>query len=154
ILDGVEARLPIRDGGVHVVLLVPIDRHADEGEEGRIPRLHRPGEEDGVSGDPVLAHAPLNEIDAEVDVTADLDGAAEGDLPVALREVEVPAGELGAPDMHRVVDARSPGEVLDVVVAPVLTRGHGPGTLAGDLVQLGTLELASQDPLRVRRQGE
>src|SRR5581483_5828838 len=106
VLDRVEAGTPVRDGGVHVMLPVALHAHPDEGKERRVPRLDRPGEEDGVGGDAVLAHAALDEVDAEVDVAADLDRPAEGDLAVALGEMQVAAGELRARDMHGVVDAR------------------------------------------------
>ena len=54
-----------------------------------------------VSGDAVGLHAALDEVDVEVDETAHLDGAAEGDLTVALREVRVAAGEQRSGHLHR-----------------------------------------------------
>ena len=63
----------------------------------------------------------------EVDPTRHLDRAAEGDLAVALREVEVAHRELGALDIDREVDARSARDVLDVAVAAVLARRNRPG---------------------------
>src|SRR5206468_6597893 len=134
ILDRVQARAAVGDRGIHVVVLAArlVHGHADEGQELAIPWLDPAGDEHGVRLQAVLVHAVLDEVDTEVDVPAHLDGSAEGDLAVTLREVEIAAGELGARNVHRIEDAAAPGEVLDVVVAAVLAGRHGASSLPAD----------------------
>jgi hypothetical protein len=91
-----------------------------------------------------LLHAALDEVHAGVDEPAHLDGAAEGDLAVALTEVQVAAGQRGAGDVDGVVHARAAGEVLDVVVSAVLAGRHGASALLGHRLRLGTGERAGQ----------
>lgn len=50
-----------------------------------------------------LLHAALHDGEFDGDDAGHLDGAAEGDLPVALREVQVAHAELGPFDVHRQV---------------------------------------------------
>src|SRR5215211_3732947 len=156
VLDGVQARPLVGQGGVHVVVGVGVvvDRDADERDELAVARLDPTRQEDRVGGDPVLLHAALDQVDAEVDEAAHLDGAAEGDLPVALAEVEVAAGQLGPGHVHREKHPRPAGPVLDVVVAAILPRRHRPGAFAGDLVELGARQRASKRALLQRGQGQ
>src|SRR5215218_2132582 len=102
VLDGVQAGPLVGQGGVHVVVGVGVvvDRDPDERDELAVARLDPTRQEDRVGADPVLLHAALDQVDAEVDEAAHLDGAAEGDLPVALAEVQVAAGQLGPGNMH------------------------------------------------------
>src|ERR671917_2869219 len=90
----------------------------------------------------VLLHAALDQLDAEVYVAGHLDGPAEGNLAVPLREVQVPQRELRPIDVHREVDARADREVLDVAVAAVLARRDRPAGLTGGPLEL----LAAQGP--------
>ena len=126
--------------------------HADEGEELAVPRFDAARDEHRVRRDAVLLHAALDEVDAEVDVPAHLDGAAEGDLAVTLGEVQVAAGELGARNVHGIEDAAAPGEVLDVVVAAVLAGRHRAGALPADTLGLTAPQRPGQDPVLERRQ--
>ena len=106
----------------------------------------------GFGVDAVLVHAVLDQVDAEVDEPAHLDRAAERDLAVALGEVQVAARQLRAVDVDRVVHAASTSEVLDVVVAAVLPRGHGARALARDLRQVAARQRPGQRVVLERRQ--
>ena len=66
---------------------------------------------------------------AQIEVAGHLDGAAEGDLAVALREVDVAHREAAALHVDGEVDLRAAREVLDVAVAAVLARRHGARAL-------------------------
>lgn len=66
-----------------------------------------------------LGHSVLDHAELERDHAGHLDCAAEGDLAVALREVEVSDGELGAWDVHGEIHLGATGEVLDVAVSAV-----------------------------------
>src|SRR3712207_4498433 len=131
VADGVQAGVAVGQRRVHVDVRVVavVDRDADEREELGVARLHPARHEDRVGGDAVGLHAALDEVDVEVDEAAHLDGAAEVDLAVPLAEVQVPTGEQGAIDVHRVEHPAAAGEVLDVVVAPVLPGRDGAGEI-------------------------
>jgi hypothetical protein len=90
----------------------------------------------------------------QVDEPAHLDGSAEGDLAVALGEVQVAHRQLRAGHEDRVEDPAALGQVLDVLVAAVLPRRRRPGRLAGDAVELGALQPAEDGVLREGRQGQ
>ena len=88
----------------------------------------------------------------EVHEAAHLDRAAEGDLTVTLAEVQVAEGQIGTRDEDRVEDARTLGEVLDVLVATVLARRSRAGGLGGDTVELGTGERAQNSTFGLGRE--
>lgn len=121
VLDGAEAGLAVRDGRVEVVLFsLLVDREALEGEVAAGSELGFHGarvEERGFEAH--LGHAVLQDSEFERDDPRHLDGAAEGDLPVPLREVQVADGEFGARNVHGEVDFGAAREVLDVAVAAV-----------------------------------
>src|ERR1700736_999454 len=90
ILDSVEAGTAIGNMCIEVVLLACflIDGDPLEHQVFREAWLDRARLEDRID-DPVFSHAALDEIDADIDVARHLDGAAEGDLAVALRPMDV-----------------------------------------------------------------
>ena len=88
----------------------------------------------------------------EVHEAAHLDRAAEGDLTVTLAEVQVAEGQIGTRDEDRVEDARTLGEVLDVLVATVLARGSGAGGLGGDAVELSARQPAQDSTFGLGRE--
>lgn len=79
--------------------------------------------------------AALHDGQLQRDDAGHLDGAAEGDFAVALREVEVADAELGARDVDGEEDFAAPAQVFDVAVAAVLrAAGDGPCALFADFV--------------------
>src|SRR5699024_10742384 len=80
--------------------------------------------------------------------------AAEGDLAIALGEVQVTDVEVRPVHEHRVEDPGALGEVLDVLVAAVLPRRGGACALAGHAVVVGCTHTAEDGTVRLRRQGE
>lgn len=61
----------------------------------------------------------------ELEEATHLDGAAEGDLAITLREVHVAHTEISSFNEHREVHLASPAQVLDVAIAAVLSPGNG-----------------------------
>ena len=102
----------------------------------------------------VGVHAALDQVDVQVDEPAHLDRAAEGDLPVALAEVQVAHGQVRPVDEDGVEDPGALGEVLDVLVAAVLPRGCGAGGLGGGVGERLTLQGAQDRVLGQGRQGQ
>src|SRR5205823_15019666 len=135
----------------HVVLQAILNGKTDEREERRVLWLHRPREKDRVGHLAILGHAALNQVDPEIDVAADLDRAAEGELTIALREVQITARELRAGHPYGIVDACTTREVFNIVVPAVLAAGHGAGALAGDLLRRCARGLAGEHALFQRR---
>lgn len=129
-----------------------IHRDADEGEELRVARLDPARHEDGVGRDAICLHAALDQVDVEVDEPTHFDRPAEGDLPIALAEVQVTPGEQGPRHVHGKEDARAPGEVLDVVVAAVLPGRHRARPLLGHPLVVRAGERAQQRPGAQRRE--
>ena len=82
-------------------------------------RLDGPGQEDWGFHVEVL-HPVLHHGQFDGDDACHFDRAAEGDLPVALAEVEVAHAEFGTGDVHRQERAAAAGEVFDVAVSAVL----------------------------------
>src|SRR5829696_7567254 len=158
VLDGVQAGLSVSDGEVQVVLgIVLADPDALEDQEAGVPGLEVAKLEDRhVRGavQCVPLHAALDQLDAEVYVAGHLDGPAEGDLTVPLREVQVPHRELGAVDVHREVDARPDREVFDVDVTAMLARRNRPDGLPGSPLELTTAQRPQQRVLLERRKGQ
>src|SRR5439155_13244552 len=84
------------------------------------------------------------------------DRTAEGDLAVALAEVQVAHRETGAGHVDREVDLRAAREVLDVAIAAVLARRHGARAFGADLVldvALGAAAMGGWREWRVRQAG-
>ena len=76
----------------------------------------------------------LHHLELDRDDAGDLDGSAEGDLAVALGEVQVAHAELGALDVHGQVHFAAARQVLDVAVAAVFgTAGDGARALFANL---------------------
>lgn len=121
ILNDPQTSLPIRNCRIQIMLLaVLVD---GEPFECQIPAgaelgFNRAGVEDGRLH-PHLRHPVFDHCELDRDDTRHLDGAAEGDFPVALREVQVADGEFGPWDVHGEVDFGAAGEVLDVTVSSV-----------------------------------
>ena len=153
ILDDPQRGLAVRDRGVHVVLFaVLVDGEALEGEHAPRAELgfHGAGEEDGgfAVDHPQLGLAAFHDGEFEGDDAGDFDGAAEGDLAVALAEVEVADGEFGAFHVDGEVDFAAAGEVLDVAVAAVFgSAGDCPGAFAANFFFDGVICGAGVDAL-------
>src|SRR5262249_18794822 len=156
VLDRVQARPAVGDGSIQVVVLAAglVHRHADEREEFAVTWLDATRYKNGGRRYAVLVHTVLDEVDTEVDVPAHLDGTAEGDLAVTLREVKVAAGEHAARNVHRIINAAATGEVLDVVVAAVLAGRDRASAFPADTLEFRTRRRAGQDPLLERWQGQ
>ena len=82
-----------------------------------------------------MLHPIFHNTELDRDTSSHLDSTTEGDLAIALREVQITHGELGAFDMDWQVDLRPTGQVLDITVAAVLrSTWNGTGTLFANLV--------------------
>ena len=92
---------------------------------------------------PYFAMPPLMMSTLQIHPARHLDGAAEGDLAVALGEVEVAHREPAALDVDREVDPRAARQILDVAVAAVLARRHGARALGGGLGLASPVEPAA-----------
>ncbi|SKZ14402.1 Uncharacterised protein [Mycobacteroides abscessus subsp. abscessus] len=123
--------------GVEVALLA-VERHrrTREGDPLRVLRIGVAGHEDCVLGDAVGLHAALDQVDVQIDEAAHFDGPAEGDLAVALREVEIAERQVGARHEDGIEDATALGEILDVLIAAVLAGRCRPCSLCGDSIEL------------------
>lgn len=93
-----------------------MDTYKVEHAAGTELRLDGAGQEDGgfAALHAELGLAVLDDVELDGDDAGDLDGAAEGDLAVALREVQVADGELAALDVHGQVHLAASTQVLDV----------------------------------------
>lgn len=122
VLDTPERRLAVSDSRVHVVLLAMLVNtealKVDVSTRTEL-RLDRTGNVDRALEAEIL-HTVLHDGELERDLARHLDGAAERDLTVTLREMQVADAELGALDVHWQVDLGAAGQVLDVTVAAVL----------------------------------
>src|SRR5215203_1586223 len=158
VIDSVQTGLSVSDSEVHIVLAIVLaNRDALEDKVAGVPGLEAAQLEHwhvrgAIHG--VLLHAALDQLDTEVYVSGHLDGAAEGDLAVPLREVQVPHRELGAVDVHREVDARPDREVFDVDVTAMLARRNRPDGLPGSPLELTTAQRPQQRVLLERRKGQ
>lgn len=122
VLEDPETGLAVRHGDIHIMLLpVLVDRKALERQHAAGPklRLHRARDEDGTLHLERL-DSSLHQRELERDDAGHLYRAAEGYFTVALAEVEVAHGELGARDVYREVCFAPAREVLDVAVSAVL----------------------------------
>lgn len=105
ILNDPKTSLPIRHRSIEVMLLALLIH--TESLKVNIPsraklRLDRAGDVNRTLHAQLL-HAALHDREFDGDDAGHLDGAAERDLPVALREVQVAHAELGPLDVHRQV---------------------------------------------------
>lgn len=136
-------------------MLHPLLVHA-EALERQIPArsvmgLDRTRQEQGALHVQVL-HAALHHGQFQRDDACHLDGAAEGNLAVALAEMEIADAEFGPGDVDREEDLAAAAQVLDVAVATVLwATGYSPRALLAyfffELARCG----ASVDVLWLRR---
>src|SRR4029078_1722048 len=97
-------------------------------------------------------HAVCERVDMEVDEPGHVEGAAESDFAIALREVEIARGEPRTFYIDGEIDPGATRQVLDIAVAAVLTRRGGAHGLFRRLLQLRSLHMAEDDAGRVRRQ--
>ncbi len=133
ILDRVQAGLPVGDVDVEVMLLaVLVDRDAFEDQIVLVVRRDRRRLEHGIL-DAVFGDAVLDDVDLDVQPAGHFDGAAEGDLAVALAEVQIAHREPAAGHIDREVDLRAARQILDVAIAAMLARRHGAGAFGADL---------------------
>ena len=95
-------------------------------------RLHGSRQENGrFHGQ--IGHSVLHYRELHSDDTCHFDGAAKGNLAVALREVEIADAEFGSRDVDGEVGFAASAEVLDVAVASVLgSAWHCPGAFSSD----------------------
>lgn len=131
VLDAAQSRLSVRDSSVEVMLLaLLIDREPFESEVAArtVMGLDGPRQEHGGLHAQVR-HAVLHDRQLHRDDARHLDGAAEGDLPIALGEVEVAHAELGARHVDGQEGFTPAAQVLDVAIAAMLgPAGDGPRT--------------------------
>lgn len=137
IFNHAKARLAVSNSSVEVVLFTMLVH--TEALKVDVPpraelRLNRTRDVDGrLHGE--LLHAALHDGKVDRDHARHLNGAAERNLAVALREVQIADRELGTLDMDREVHLAAAREVLDVAVAAVLrAAGDGAGTLLADFL--------------------
>lgn len=157
ILNTPQRRLPIRHRRIQIMLL-PMMIHA-EALKRQVPprpkmRLHGPRQEQRALH-PQRLHPLLHHRQLQRDDACNLNRAAEGDLPVALAEMQVPDAEFRALDVDGQVHFAAAREVLDVAVAAVLgAAGHGAGAFAADLVFDLLGGAAGVDVLRLGGEGD
>lgn len=136
VLEYPETSLSVRHRHIHIMLFpILVDREALERQHspGSKLRLYGTGDKDGALHVQVLDPA-LHQRELERDDAGHLDRAAERDLAVALAEVKISDGELGARDVHGEVSLAPARKVLDVAVATMLrATGYRAGALGADL---------------------
>src|SRR5258707_672204 len=107
--------------GVHIMLFAGlIDRDTFKDEILAIARLHWADLEDWIQ-DPILRTPAFYQFDTDVEIPRNLDGAAEGDLAVTLREMDAPHGKSAARHVNGKIYFGAAGEFLDIAVPAVLT---------------------------------
>ena len=125
VLDRVQAGLPIGDMHVEVMLLaLLVDRDAFEDQIVFVVRRDRRRLEYRIL-DAVFRYAVLDDVDLDMQPARHLDRAAEGDLAVALAEMQVAHRETAAGNIDREVNLRAARQVLDVAISAMLARRHG-----------------------------
>src|ERR1700677_5262431 len=114
-------------------MLLPtfVDRNAREDQVILVIRRDRRRLEDRIL-DTGFGDAVLDDVDLEMHPARHLDRAAEGDLAIALAEVQVTHRETAAGHIDREVDLRAARQILDVAIAAMLARRHGAGALGAD----------------------
>ena len=128
----------VREVRIQVALLaIEGDGRARESEPFGVLRLGLLWHEDGVFLHAVLVHAALDDVHVQVDEATHFDATTEGDLAIALGEVQVTDGEVRAVDEDWVEHAGALGQVLDVLVAAIFAWGSGACSFAGDTGELG-----------------
>jgi len=70
-----------------------LDADTDESDELGVARFDVAGDEDRIRCHAVRFHTAFDQVDVKVDEAAHLDGAAKGDLAVALAEVQIATRE-------------------------------------------------------------
>src|SRR5215216_4777288 len=155
IFDGIEAGPAHCHSGIIVELLAGLVVNADAFEDQKVAimRINRADLEQGV-GQTIHVDAALDNVDVQVDPSCHLDGSAEGDLAVALREVIVAHGKPGAGHIHREVNSRAARDVLYITISSVLARRNGTRGFTSSLLQLPTFQAAKQYALRFGGKGE
>ena len=138
IFDGIEAGLAISHVCVEIILLAGfVHRYAFEDQVLLVFRLQCTGLEDGILH-AVFGDTALDDVDLDVNPAGHLNGAAEGDFAIALREVQVAHRQTAALDVDREIHLRAAGEIFDVAVAAMFARRHGTGGLhCGSLGRIG-----------------
>lgn len=137
ILNHSQTSLAIRNSRVKVVLLAMLVH--TEALEVNVPsrtklRLDRSRDVDRRLHGKLL-HTALHDREVDRDDTSHLNGAAERDLAIALREVQVADRELGARDVDGQVDFAAAGQVLDIAVASVFrAAGHSASAFSADFL--------------------
>ena len=102
-----------------------------------------------------LLHAALHNREIDRDNASHLNRAAERDLAIALREVQVADRELGALDVDGQVDFAAAGQVLDVAVASVLrATGHSASAFFADFLFDVCVGAAGMNVFRLGRKGD
>lgn len=122
ILNHSQTGFAVRNRRIQVVLLAGmVDAEALEGQvaTGAELRLNGARMENGRFHAHVR-HAAFNHVELDGDYAGHLDGAAEGDFAIALREVQVADGEFGAGNVHWEIYLAAAAEVFDVAVPAVL----------------------------------
>lgn len=155
VLDHSETSLTVRNSGVKVMLLaVLIDAEALEVNVTTRTelRLDRPRNVDGRLHGKLL-HPALHHGEVDGDYTRHLNRATERNLAIALREVQITNGELGALHVHGKVDLAAARQVLDVTVAAVLrATGHGTSALFADFLFDRCVRATGMDVLGLGRE--
>lgn len=107
-------------------------------------------------GGQVLLHSTPDDRALELKESAHLDGAAEGDFAITLREVHVSHAEIGALNEDGEVDPATPAQVLDVAISSVLPARNGSTCLRCDSfpVLAPFLDLAQESPLGLGKKGK
>ena len=78
-------------------------------------------------------HPALHHAELQRNHPSHLDRPAETNLPVALREMQIPDAELGAGHVDGEIYFRPAGEILDIAVSAVLrATGDRPRALLSD----------------------
>merc|ERR1712014_397370 len=117
VFNDAQAGLSVCNRGVEIVLLaVLVDAEAFKVNvsAGTELRLNRTGNVNGT------LHVPLHDREFDRDDACHLNGTAERDLTIALREMQVTNGELCTLHMYRQIHLASARKVLDIAVATVL----------------------------------
>jgi hypothetical protein len=100
VLNGVHTGTLVCHSGIHIELLAAIINRDTLERQILCESWLEGARLDHRIGQPVLASAILDEVHMEVNVPGHLNGPAEADLTIALREVEIAYREVGPLDEH------------------------------------------------------